>query len=166
MKSRPEALAGIIALIAAGGLVPSALAGSHTPKERKKKKRRAKNRRRKRRTVRRRRRIRRRHRRRVGWRKLGTRRRLVVPVALIVGWELVVDDRVVVVRAIQARESEGVSVEVVTVVASDGSEQTVEILREDSSENGEELEGSLLPEGDESSPGIASEIEEEVEVDE
>ncbi|MEM6928493.1 MAG: hypothetical protein AAF602_16275 [Myxococcota bacterium] len=105
-------------------------------------------RRRTRRRVRR--RFRRRHRRRVRRRVVAGRSLLVVPVGLAVGWELVVDDRVWVVTSIQSTDGQ----ETAVMKASDGSTTSEPILREDTADNGVELEGSELPESDTTTPGV------------
>ncbi len=139
----------LIALLSALGALSTgeALAG---PRARKKRRRR-------------RRRVRRRIRRRVVWRTVGKRRRLVVPVALAVGWELFYDDRVVVVHHVKHVERDGAKVEVVVVKGADGKEEEIEIAREDTADNGQALEGTVHPEGDTKTP--ATEAEEEVEVE-
>lgn len=104
-----------------------------------------------------RRRVRRRIRRRALWRPVRGRRLLVVPVAAAVGWELAYDNRVVVVHEVR-------SPEVIVVRYPDSSLHEVAYTREDSAENGQELEGSALHESDTSAPFV--EREEEVEVEE
>ncbi len=148
---RRQALLGILAAAfgAAVGL-DEAEAGPRRPAKKARKRRR------------RRRRVRRRIRRRVRWRTIGKRRRLVVPVALAVGWELFYDDRVVVVHEVKTVEKEAEKVEVVVIVNSDGSKEEVEIQREDTEENGSELEGTELAAEDTTTPAIETEIEEEV----
>ena len=84
----------------------------------------------------------------------------VVPVGLAIGWELVHRDRVVVVRQIRVVEREGRQVEVAVVADAAGKIEEVEIIREDTPENLEELEGTLLAENDVSTPSIDSVIEE------
>lgn len=88
----------------------------------------------------------------------------VVPVGLLVGWELAYQNRVVVVKEIKTVERQSVKVEVAVVQNSDGTIEEVDILREDSDENGKDLEGSVLPAGDKSTPAV--EVEVEVEEDE
>jgi hypothetical protein len=80
------------------------------------------------------RRARRRVRRRVRWRVIAGRRALVVPLAVAVGWELLVDDRVVRVTEVHHHH--------VVVVHSDGRTEELPIAREDTDDNGVELEGS------------------------
>jgi hypothetical protein len=58
------------------------------------------------------------------------RRRLIVPVGLAVGWELVMDNRVVVVREVREHH--------VVVTHQDGSTETVDIDREDTDENSQD----------------------------
>ncbi len=114
-------------------------------------------RRRRRRRVRR--RIRRRHRRLVVHRIVSGRRVWIVPVALAVGWELVHDDRVVVVTQTKVVEKEGAKIEVAIVSGSDGKLDEIEIVREDTGENRKELEGSQLPDDDTKTPGVHAEID-------
>ena len=96
---------------------------------------------------------------------------VVVPVATAVGWELVLDDQVVVVyevRTVRLASAAAVEeVEVIVVVREDGEREEVEIVREDDDFNADELEGSALPEGDSTTPGVEStvEVEEEIEVE-
>ena len=111
----------------------------------------ARRRRRTRRTVRR--RVRRRHRRRVRRRVVAGRSYLVVPVALAVGWELAFDDQVWVVTRIHVVEG----TETVELKATDGTTASEPIVREDTTDNTTELEGSELPEGDTATPGVDSE---------
>lgn len=108
-------------------------------------------RRRTRRTVRR--RVRRRHRRRVRRRVIAGRSVLVVPIGLAVGWELMIDDRVYVVTSINKVEGG----ETAELQASDGSVKSEPIHREDTDENAVEHEGSELPEGDTTTPGVENE---------
>jgi bifunctional DNA-binding transcriptional regulator/antitoxin component of YhaV-PrlF toxin-antitoxin module len=58
----------------------------------------------------------------------------VVPTALAIGWELVVDDRVVVVTEVHEHR--------VVVEHADGSKESIDVVKEDSGENAEDLEGS------------------------
>lgn len=109
---------------------------------------------------RRRRRVRRRTRRRVVRRTVLGRPFWVVPVGLAIGWELVHRDRIVVVRQIRVVEREGRQVEVAVVADAAGKIEEVEIIREDTPENVQELEGTLLADNDQSTPGIDSVIEE------
>lgn len=92
----------------------------------------------------------------------------VVPIGLAVGWELLHDDKVVVVREVKIVEVDGGQREVLVVAHRDGTVEDVEVVREDDEANAVELEGSTLPQGDESTPGVDAEIEveEEVEVQE
>lgn len=100
-----------------------------------------------RRRVRRVRRIRRRRiRRRVLWRTIGVRRVLVVPLAVAIGWELLVDNRVVIVHEVHADH--------VVVKDADGKTQKLEVVKEDDAENAKELEGSEYD--------VEEEVEEEV----
>ncbi len=94
-----------------------------------------------------RRRIRRRRiRRRVLWRTIGVRRVLVVPLAVAIGWELLVDDRVVVVHEVHADH--------VVVKDADGKALKIDVVKEDDAENAKELEGSEYE--------VEEEVEEEV----
>lgn len=87
-----------------------------------------------------------------------------MPLALAVGWELMHDDKVVVVHEIKHVEVEGSKVEVVVVKNPDGSTEEIEIHREDTAENTAAQEGSVLVEGDAST--LHTEAEEEVDVEE
>ncbi len=84
----------------------------------------------------------------------------VVPVAVAVGWELMLDDRVVVVREVKKRDD----VDVIVVVDASGQTEEIEVLREDDDVNAEALQGTALPEDDTTTPG--TEAEEEVEIEE
>ncbi|MFN7965058.1 MAG: hypothetical protein U0V87_05150 [Acidobacteriota bacterium] len=106
-----------------------------------------------------RRRIRRRHRRRVAIRMIAGRPFWVVPVGLAIGWELLHDNHVVVVKEIKVIEREGAKVEVTVVQHSDGKLEEVEITREDNADNKVELEGSQLPDDDKKTPGVEAEVE-------
>jgi hypothetical protein len=111
-----------------------------------------------------RRRVRRRIRRRVAFRTIAGRRLWVAPVALAVGWELLLDtNRVVVVKETKFVERNGSRVEVAVVQSTDGKTEEVEFVREDTSENGKDLPGTVLADSDKTTPSI--EKEEEVEVD-
>ena len=70
---------------------------------------------------------------------------VVVPVGLVVGWELSMPDRVVVVQEVKTVPIDGDSQEYLVVVASDGYRAEIPIIREDTKENTKELEGSELP---------------------
>jgi hypothetical protein len=107
--------------------------------------------------------VRRRYRRAAVTRVVLGRRLWVVPVGLAIGWELVHDNRVVVVREIKVVEREGARVEVAVVQDSAGKTEEVEMLREDTADNRKELEGTVLADSDRSTPGVETEIEEEVE---
>lgn len=76
----------------------------------------------------------RRVRRRVLWRSVAGRRVLVVPLALAVGWELMVDEKPVVVHEVHEHH--------VVVKHADGKTEKLEIAKEDTVENSQELEGS------------------------
>jgi len=77
---------------------------------------------------------RRRVRRPVYWRGPYDRRLLVVPLALAVGWELMIDGRVVVVNEVRKNT--------IVVQHDNGHQATIEVHREDTKENTRELEGS------------------------
>ena len=77
---------------------------------------------------------RRRIRRRVAWRVVAGRRALIVPVAVAVGWELMVDDRVVVVHEVRK--------EIIVVKAADGTTEEIAYVKEDTEENKVDHEGS------------------------
>jgi len=151
---RRQFLTGLVAGAVSLTLLPQ-LADAATPARRRRRRRRV------------RRRIRRRVRRRVALRMVRGRRFWVVPVGLLVGWELMHEDRVVVVREIKMIEVEGVKTEVAVVVDPNAAAfEEIPILREDNQDNAVELEGTRLADDDKSTPGIEAEIEEEVEVDE
>ncbi len=95
---------------------------------------------------------------------MGGRPFWVVPVGLVVGWELAYQNRIVVVKEIKTVERQNVKVEVAVVQNADGTLEDVDILREDNDENRKELEGSVLPAGDKSTPAV--EVDVEVEEDE
>lgn len=121
MIKRRDFVAGLMAFAGASALTLEAVAGPR---------RRAQRRRGRRRRRRRRRRIRR----RVIWRTVNGRRLLVVPVALAIGWELMVDDHVVVVKEVHT--------EYVVVEKGDGSTEKIDVVKEDTEENSVELEGT------------------------
>jgi hypothetical protein len=110
-----------------------------------------------RRRVRHRIRVRRRIRRRTFTRIVYGRPFWVVPVRLAVGWELMHANRVVVVREIHVIEKAGVKSEVAVVQGSDGKTEQIAITREDTPENARNLEGSVLDEGDTTTPAIEEE---------
>jgi hypothetical protein len=111
-----------------------------------------------------RRRVRRRIRRRVTFRIVAGRWIWMAPVALAVGWELVLNNnRVVVVKEIKFIERSGTKVEIAVVQGADGKIEEIEIVRENTAENSNDLQGSILPDEDKTTPAI--EKEEEVEVD-
>ena len=97
---------------------------------------------------------------------VGKRRRLVVPVALAIGWELMVDDRVVVVHHVKHVERDGSKVEVVVIKNTDGSEEEIEVDREDTADNSKTEQGSVLDASDTTTPATEAEEEVEIEVDE
>jgi hypothetical protein len=116
MLSRRELLAALVALCAGPAL---AHPGPHRHPHRRRVRRRIR---------------RRRIRRRVAWRMFGPRRLLIVPLAVAVGWELMIDDRVVVVHEVHEHH--------VVVKHADGKIEKIETHREDDAENTKELEGS------------------------
>jgi hypothetical protein len=107
-----------------------------------------------------RRRIRRRIRRRVAIRMVLGRPLWVVPVGMVVGWELVRADRVVVVKETRIVERDGANVEVAVVQDGDGKTEQVDIVREDNADNRRQLKGSVLPDDDKTTPGVDDDIEE------
>jgi hypothetical protein len=107
--------------------------------------------------------VRRRYRRLAVTRVVLGRRLWVVPVGLAIGWELVHDNRVVIVREIKVVQRAGARVEVAVVQDGAGKTEEVEVLREDTPDNRKELEGSLVADSDQNTPSIEAEIEEEVE---
>jgi hypothetical protein len=117
--------------------------------------------RRRRRRVRR--RIRRRIRRTAFTRTVFGRAFWVVPVSMVVGWELVHQDRVVVVKEIKIVERDNTKVEVAVVQDGNGKTEEIEFVREDNAKNSKALQGSRLPDDDKATPGVDDEIEEEAE---
>ena len=112
-----------------------------------------------------RRRVRRRIRRRVVTRAVLGRRVWVAPVALVTGWELALaSNRVVVVKEVRFVERAGTRVEIAVVQGSDGKTEELEIVREDTADNARNLQGSVVPDADRTTPVV--EAEEDVEVDE
>ena len=105
-----------------------------------------------------RRRVRRRIRRRVIWRTVGARRALVVPLALAVGWELALDNRVVVVHEVRPDV-------IVVVDPKTNAKEEVAVVKEDTADNAKELEGTVVAEND-SVPFRENEEDVEEEVDE
>ena len=99
--------------------------------------------------------------RRVALRTIAGRPFWVVPVGLAIGWELMHEDRVVIVKETKIIETEGVKTEVAIVQDSSGKIEQVNITREDTADNRKDLEGSVLPEKDKETPGIESEIEDD-----
>jgi hypothetical protein len=78
----------------------------------------------------------------------------VVPIGLAAGWELAHANRVVVVRETRFIEKDGVRTEVAIVQDESGKTEQVEITREDSADNRKNLEGSIVDDGDETTPAI------------
>jgi bifunctional DNA-binding transcriptional regulator/antitoxin component of YhaV-PrlF toxin-antitoxin module len=93
----------------------------------------------------------------VAWRVITGRRVAVVPVAVAVGWELNMGDRVVVVREVRPTT-------VIVVPAAGGAPEEIEMQKEDTPENSADEQGSVVPEGD-SAPAKEGEEEVEEEVD-
>lgn len=88
----------------------------------------------------------------------------IAPLALAVGWELVLaPNRVVVVKETKYVERGGTRVEVAVVQNADGKTEEIEIAREDTAENTKNVQGSVLPDGDTSTPAVEAEEETEVE---
>lgn len=77
---------------------------------------------------------RRRIRRHVAWHVISGRRLLVVPVALAVGWELLVDNKPVVVKEVHNHK--------VVIEHIDGRTETVEVVKQDTPENTKNHEGT------------------------
>lgn len=77
---------------------------------------------------------RRRTRRRVIWRTHNGRRLLVVPVGVAVGWELMVDDRIVVVHEVRP--------DVIVVKDASGKTEEIAVAKEDTDDNKVEHEGT------------------------
>ncbi len=77
---------------------------------------------------------RRRLRRRALWRTIGGRRLLVVPLAIAVGWEILKDEKVVIVKEVHTHK--------IIVEDTNGKTETIEIVKEDTKENLQDLEGS------------------------
>jgi hypothetical protein len=106
--------------------------------------------------------VRRRVRRRVRWRAVGKRRVVVAPKAPRVGWELAVaneqgpGEEVVVVKEVKD--------DVLVVAGLDGTTRDIAYVKEDNDENSKDLEGSVLPEG-EQAPFMESDISEWEEYD-
>ena len=105
-----------------------------------------------------RRRVRRRIRRRIVTRVVAGRRVWVAPVALAVGWELeLAANRVVVVKETKFVARAGTRVEIVVVQDSKGKQQELEIVREDTTGNAKNLQGSVLPGDDKTTPAVEAE---------
>ena len=80
----------------------------------------------------------------------------VVPLELAAGWELSNSNRVVVVRETHFVEKAGVQSEVAIVQDSSDKIEQVAIAREDTPENSRNLQGSVLDDGDTTTPAIVS----------
>lgn len=76
----------------------------------------------------------------------------VVPLGVAAGWELRHANRIVIVKEIRVVEKDGTKSEVAIVEDASGKTEQVEILREDTAENRADLEGSVLEEGDATTP--------------
>lgn len=107
-----------------------------------------------------RRRTRRRIRRRVGFRTVSGQRVLVVPLAVAAGWELAVDDRVLVVQRVQADSLDAAA----AGAPADTLPAKIPTFRQDTPANSVEHMGSLLPGDDTTTPAI--EVEETVDMEE
>jgi hypothetical protein len=83
----------------------------------------------------------------------------VVPVGLVVGWELVHRKRVVVVKETRIVERAGQKTEVAVIEDASGKADTVEITREDNADNSADLPGSIVRDGDSKVPSIEREEE-------
>lgn len=83
-------------------------------------------------------------RRRVHLRRVLGRSLWVVPVGLAAGWELLHEERLVLVRETRVLVHDGQPRELATVADADGRLHEVEILREDTPQNRLELTGSAL----------------------
>jgi hypothetical protein len=81
----------------------------------------------------------------------------VVPIGLAAGWELSHDHRVVVVRETRIVEKNGVASEVAVVQDAGGKTEEIEITREDTADNRQNLAGSVLDEADTTTPAIEEE---------
>ncbi len=106
-----------------------------------------------------RRRVRRRVRRRAVRRVVQGRPVWVVPIGIAVGWELAYENRIVVVTDITIAERDGMQVQVASVQDSLGKTEHVEILHEDTDDNRKDLEGTVLPGTDTTTPGVDSEVD-------
>ena len=80
----------------------------------------------------------------------------VVPVGLVAGWELSHANRVVIVRETHFIEEAGVKSEVAIVQDATDKIEQVEITREDTAENSRNLQGSVLDDGDTTTPAFVS----------
>ena len=89
------------------------------------------------------------------------RRVAVVPVGVVVGWQLTTPERVVVVREVKTVYVEGEPQEYLVVSGDDGYRGEIPIVREDTAENREELTGSELPETDTTTPAIELEVDDQ-----
>jgi hypothetical protein len=93
---------------------------------------------------------------------LGPRRLVVIPVGLLIGWELALaagtKETVVVVREVKSTASG----EVLVVSQPNGAVEEIEVIREDNADNKTELQGSELAANDTSTPATEEDIEEEV----
>jgi len=82
-----------------------------------------------------------------------------VPVGLAVSWELMHENRVVVVKELKTVDRNGAKIQVAVVQDGAGKVEDVEILREDTEDNRKDLEGSVLPDSDKTTPGVEAESE-------
>ena len=130
MTNRRVFLSGILASAAAifaGIVATDSDAGPRRRKKRRQKAKRKHNRK-----------VHRRVRRRTRWRVVRGRRRLVVPLGIAIGWELAYDDHVVLVKEVHEHH--------IVVEHPDGTTENVDVHQEDTEENSEELEGSVIEE--------------------
>jgi hypothetical protein len=94
----------------------------------------------------------------VAFRVITGRNVAVVPVALVVGWELTMPKRVVVVREVRPKTI------IVVDAAGGGNEEEIEFVREDTAENTVDEQGTELAADDSTTP--SREVEEDQEVEE
>lgn len=82
----------------------------------------------------------------------------MVPHGVAAGWELEIDNRIVLVRTVNA--------DVIVVENPDGTTEEINVVQEDNDENTVELEGTQLPDDDTTTPAVETEEEVEIEVEE
>ena len=88
------------------------------------------------------------------WRTISGRRLAIVPVGVVVGWQLSMPERVVVVHEVKTVYIENKPQEYIVVVGDDGYREELPIVREDTTENRTELIGSELPSTDTTTPAV------------